>query len=342
MIRVGIAGIGFMGMIHYLAYERLGERVKVVAMCEKDRQRLNGDWRSIKGNFGPQGTIMNLEGIAKYENLEDFVHDPNVDLVDICLPPWLHASTAIAALRAGKHVLCEKPIALHVADAEQMVRAAEENGRQLMVGQVLPFFAPYRFAYEVARDGRYGRLLGGHFERIISDPLWLKDFWDPNGCGGPIVDLHIHDAHFIRLLFGMPRAVRTIGRMRGEVAEFYQTQFLYEDRRLVVSAMGGVIFQQGRPFNHAYEIYFEKATVAYDLWANLPVTVLTEDGRVERPELPGGDEIDAFAAELAEALNAVETGQPSPLLDGRLARDALLLGEKETQSLRSGKEVAVT
>lgn len=341
MIRVGIVGIGFMGMIHYLAYQRLGDRVKVVAMCEKDRERLHGDWRSIKGNFGPQGTIMNLEGIAKYENIEDFVKDPSVDIVDICLPPWLHASTAIAALRAGKHVLCEKPIALRIADAEQMVKTAEECGKQLMVGQVLPFFAPYRFAYEAARDNRYGKLIGGHFERIISDPLWLKDFWDPNGCGGPMVDLHIHDAHFIRLLFGMPRAVRTIGRMRGEVAEFYQTQFLFDDPRVVVSALGGVIFQQGRPFNHAYEIYFEKATIAYDLWANLPVTVLTEDGRVERPELGDGDEIAAFARELSEALSAIESGRPSELLDGRLARDALLLGEKETESLRTGREVSV-
>jgi predicted dehydrogenase len=341
MVRVGIAGIGFMGMIHYLAYQRLGSRVQVVAMCEKDRDRLHGDWRSIKGNFGPQGTIMNLEGIAKYENLEEFVQDPNIDMVDICLPPWLHAPAAMAALRAGKHVLCEKPIALRIADAEQMVQTAEQAGRQLMVGQVLPFFAPYRFAYEAARDGRYGKLLGGHFERIISDPLWLKDFWDPNACGGPMVDLHIHDAHYIRLLFGMPRAVRTIGRMRGEVAEFFQTQFLFDDPSLMVSAICGVIFQQGRPFNHAYEIHFEKATVAFDLWANLPVTVLTEDGRVERPELPGGDEIDAFAAELAEALTAVETGKPSPLLDGRLARDALLLGEKQTESLRCRREIPI-
>jgi len=341
MVRVGIAGIGFMGMIHYHAYQRLGGRVQVVAMCEKDRERLHGDWRSIKGNFGPQGTLMNLEGIAKYENLEDFVQDPNIDLVDICLPPWLHAKTAISALRAGKHVLCEKPIALRVSDADEMVRAAEESGKQLMVGQVLPFFPPYRFAYEVAKDARYGTLLGGHFERVISDPLWLKDFWDPNGCGGPVVDLHIHDAHFIRLLFGMPRAVRTIGRMKGDVAEFFQTQFLFDHGKLMVSALCGVIFQQGRPFNHAYEMHFEKATVAYDLWANLPVTVLTEDGKVERPELPGGDEIDAFAQELAEALKAVETGQPSALLDGRLARDALLLGEKQTESLRTGKEVAI-
>ena len=49
------------------------------------------------------------------------------------------------------------------------------------------------------------RLLGGHFLRVISDPLWLKDFYDPHRVGGPLVDLHVHDAHFIRLLFGMPQ-----------------------------------------------------------------------------------------------------------------------------------------
>ena len=86
MIRVGIAGLGFMGMIHYLAYQKL-KGVKVAAMCEMDRARLAGDWRSIKGNFGPAGTMMDLSGIAKYERLEAMLADGKLDMIDICLPP---------------------------------------------------------------------------------------------------------------------------------------------------------------------------------------------------------------------------------------------------------------
>ena len=110
-----------------------------------------------------------------------------------------------------------------------MVKTAEAAGKQLMIGQVLPFFPEYAFAYEAVRSGKYGRLLGGHFKRVISDPQWLKDFYDPKKVGGPMLDLHVHDAHFIRLLCGMPKAVFTSGRMRGEVAEYFTSQFLFDD-----------------------------------------------------------------------------------------------------------------
>ena len=90
MIRVGIAGIGFMGMIHYLAYQKV-RGVKVAALCEQDATRLAGDWRSIKGNFGPPGQIVDLTGIARYRDLDEMMADETLDLIDCCLPPSWHA-----------------------------------------------------------------------------------------------------------------------------------------------------------------------------------------------------------------------------------------------------------
>ena len=347
MINVGIAGIGFMGMIHYLAYKKLGG-VKVRAICEQDPARLAGDWRTIKGNFGPPGKMMDLAGIARYSTLEDLVADPALDVIDVCLPPCLHAPTAVLALRCGKHVFCEKPIALDTAAADQMVKAAGKAGKMLMIGHVLPFFPEYRLAYQTIVAGKYGKLLGGHFKRVISDPLWLPDFYNPATTGGPMVDLHVHDAHFIRLICGMPRAVQTVGRMRGQVAELFSTQFLFDDPSLAVTATCGALGQQGRSFTHAYEIYLERATLLFD-FANfvdkpilaMPVTVLTDTGRVLRPELGSGDPIDSFAAELHEVVRCVRTGSPSPLLDGQLARDALVLCHRQTQSLVKRKAVRV-
>ena len=131
---------------------------------------------------------------------------------------------------------------------------------------MLPFFPEYHFAYETIQSGKYGRLLGGHFKRIISDPAWLPDFYNPQKVGGPMLDLHVHDAHFIRLVCGMPKAVQSVGTMRGEVVERFTTQFLYDPPRMV-TATSGVIDQQGRPFTHAYEIYLEKATLFFDYMA---------------------------------------------------------------------------
>ncbi len=325
MVNVGIAGIGFMGMIHYLAYQRLGG-VRVRAICEQDPDRLAGDWRKIKGNFGPQGTVMDLEGVARYARLEDLMADPTIDVVDVCLPPSLHSHVAIMASKAGKHVFCEKPIALLPADADRMVKAAERARRQLLIGHVLPFFPEYRFAYQTVSSQKYGKFLGGSFKRVISDPLWIKDFYDPKVAGGPMVDLHIHDAHFIRLLGGMPRWVQTVGRMRGAVAELFSSQFLFDDPGLMVTATSGAIRQQGRPFTHAYEIYLERATLLFDsggVAANgapaMPVTVLTDNGRVLKPKLGAGDAIDSFAAELKEMIRCVRSQSESHLLDGQLA-----------------------
>lgn len=341
MINVGIAGLGFMGMTHYNAYQKV-RGAKVCAICEQDPKRLAGDWRSIQGNFGPRGTKVDLSGIAKYGELADMLADPKLDMIDICLPPAAHAAVAVAASKAGKHVLCEKPIALKTTDAQRMVKAAQAAGRMLMIAHVLPFVPEYTFAYKAATDGRYGKLLGGNFKRVISDPVWMDHFYDPDVCGGPMIDLHIHDAHFIRLLFGMPRAVQSVGRMRGEVAEYFNSQFLFDDPRLVVTATSGVIDQQGRPFTHGYEIHFERATLVFDSGDGLPLTVLTADGKVKRPKLGSPDMTAAFPTELKEAARAIRTGQPSALLDGQLARDALVLGQKQTQSIvRGGRAVKV-
>ena len=345
MINVGIAGLGFMGMIHYLAYQKAAG-VRVAAMCEQDAKRLAGDWRSIKGNFGPEGQMMDLSGVAKYSNLDEMLADPKLDAVDICLPPSWHARVAVAASKAGKHVFCEKPIALEPQDADAMVAAARDAGKLLLIGHVLPFFPEYQWAYQAISSGRYGKLLGGYFKRIISDPQWLPDFYNPKTTGGPMIDLHIHDAHYIRLICGMPKAVRTVGIMRGEVAELFQSQFLF-DRDLVVTAASGALRQQGRGFTHAFEIYLEKATLLFDFAAigkeshHLPLTVLAEDGGVERPPLAGGDPIDAFAAEIAEVVQSIEKKKPSALLNGDLARDALVLGQRQTQSLVEKRQVEV-
>ena len=347
MLNIGIAGIGFMGMTHYNAYQQV-RGAKVSALCEQDEKRLAGDWRSIKGNFGPQGTKMDLSGIDRYDKLDDLLGDPKVDVIDVCLPPAEHVDVTIRALKAGKHVFCEKPIALKAADARRMVKTARQTDRQLLVGHVLPFFPEYDFAYKAITSGKYGKLLGGHFKRMISDPLWLPDFYNPKKVGGPMLDLHVHDAHFIRLAFGMPTAVQSVGSMRGEVAERFTTQFRFDDPALAVTATSGVIDQQGRSFTHAYEIYLEKATILFDAAAigkdwvvGYPLTVLTSDGRVKHPKLGGGDPCDAFVAELKEVTRAIRTGTESPLLDGNLACDAVVLCQKQTQSVRTGRAVKV-
>jgi predicted dehydrogenase len=282
---------------------------------------------------------MDLSGVSKYASLDEMLADPSLDMIDVCLPPSAHADVTISALKAGKHVFCEKPIALKAADGKRMVEAAKASGKLLLIGQVVPFFPEFNFAYKAITNGKYGKLLGGHFKRMISDPTWLPDFFNPEKVGGPMLDLHIHDAHFIRLICGMPRQVQSVGTMRGEVVERFSTQFLFDDPQLNVTAASGVISQQGRPFTYAYEIYLEKATILCE-YAALPKAgdIVTP---VTLPKIPSGDVMVTFIAELAEVVRSVSSNTPSPILSGELARDALTICFKETESVRKGKAVKV-
>jgi predicted dehydrogenase len=345
MIRIGLVGLGFIGWIHWLAYQKLAG-VRVAAICENDPKRLTGDLRGIQGNFGPPGEQIDLTGIGTYSKFDDLLADPQIDVVDISLPTSLHADMAIKALDAGKHVFCEKPMALRLADCERMVDAAKRANRLLMIGHVLPFFPEYDWALKTIRSGEYGEVLGGAFRRVIADPTWVRDFWSPERIGGPMLDLHVHDAHFIRLVFGMPTEVVTSGRMRDGLPEFWHSQFRFGDRGLAVAATSGTINQQGRAFTHAYEIHLERATLMFDFAVIggegrylCEPTLLDDQGGVQRAQLPGGDPIDAFANELREVVRCVRDGQTSEILGAILAQDAMRLCEKQAESLRRGAPV---
>ena len=268
------------------------------------------------------------------------MNDPNVDLIDICLPPYLHTEVAIRAFENGKHVICEKPMALSIDECDQIMQAAAKSDRQALVGHVLPFFPEYAYVKNLVGRRSYGKLLGGEFKRTISDPSWLADFYRPDKVGGPLIDLHVHDAHFIRMLFGMPDAVHSVGRTRDEVVEYCATLFEYPDSNYVVSCISGVINQQGRPFAQGFEIHLENATVQFefggfvDQGESMPLKVLTDDGQVVRPELGDGDPVAAFVIELSEVIDIVSGQRPSSgVLDAKLARDAIELCHLQSQSV---------
>src|SRR3954451_1174291 len=308
MVRIGLVGLGFMGMIHYLAARKL-KGAEVVAICSRDEKKLAGDWRDIKGNFGPRGEMMDLSRLKKYRRLNDLLADPDIDMIDVCNPTHLHPETALRGLAAGKHVLVEKAIALETAEADAMVAAAKKAGKLLMVAHVLPFFPEFKFLADAVRGGQNGKLLGGHFKRIISRPDWSADIGDASKTGGPAIDLHIHDTHFIGLVAGVPEKVFSVGRAAPDGAvEYLTTDYLYGSGGPTVTCSSGAVAASGRPFVHGFEIYLEKATLAYSS-GGPPLTVYTADGKARPAKLKGGEELSGFTAELQTAVNGVESGK---------------------------------
>lgn len=340
MIRIGIAGLGFMGMIHYHAAQRL-TGAKVAAIATRDRRKLTGDWTSIRGNFGPTGGQMDLSGIRCHERFESLLGDSEIDLIDICTPTQQHPEMAIAALAAGKHVLVEKPIALNLADADRMLEAAAKANRLLMVGHVLPFFPEFAYLAETVRSGRLGKLLAVQFQRIIARPDWSAAIADASQTGGPAIDLHIHDTHFIRMLFGMPSRVMASGVIENYLAAYLNTQYDFGDCGPAVACSSGALMPPGRPFVHGFEAYFQSGAVIFQS-GTTPLTDYRSDGGIEQLSPSSGDPVESFANELQAAVTSITESKCCPELDGQLARDALALCEYERNSVQTKRIIEVS
>ncbi len=349
MVRAGLVGIGFMGWIHQLAYRR-SPSAELVAFASRDPKKRMGDWRGIQGNFGPPGEVIDVSQMQVYETVDQLLDDPSLDVIDICLPPHLHVDVAIAALEHGKHVLCEKPFALSSADCDRVLKVSEKCGRSVMVAHVLPYIGPFAYAIQLAQSGKYGKAIGGFFKRTISNPDWIPDFFDPNRVGGPMIDLNVHDAHFIRMLFGAPRQVTAVGRTvasNRSVTKYTHVIYEFDDPSVSVASAGGVIDSPGRPFTHGFELNFEQATLQFEFAAfadgceTMPLKVLTHSGEVLRPTLASGDDITAFELEIADMVTSIETGVVITKLSPMVARDAIHLAECVQRSVVERRAIRV-
>lgn len=348
-VRIGLLGIGFMGMTHFEGAKAI-RGGRIAAICTRSEKKLAGDWSDIQGNFGPRGSDqVDLTDVKTYRDHREMFQDPDIDLVDICLPTDQHEAMVLEALAAGKHVLVEKPIAIALDAADRMVQAARTTGRLLMVGQVLPFFPEFRWARETVQCGQYGKVRAASFRRVIAEPNWSAGMNDFRKLGGWGIDLHIHDNHYIGLLCGVPKQVFSRGLLVDGLVNHVCTQYLYDDRDLTVSAISGGIAAAGLKFAHSFEIFLERATIQYDAgtygeaWVvNRPLTLIASDGAVTNPAPGGSTEwCAAFTDELQTAIDSVQAGVAAPILSGELAHDALRLCHAEAESIATGRPAKV-
>ena len=142
MVRLAILGVGWAGTRHVEAIRELDRKVAVNCLVDNDPDHVRAKAQEL--------------GIPKaYTDLEDALLDSDVDAVSICLPHHLHCPAALAAAGAGKHILCEKPLATTVDEATRMIEAAAENGVSLYVAENVPYQPRSRFLREIVRTGTY-------------------------------------------------------------------------------------------------------------------------------------------------------------------------------------------
>ncbi len=187
MINVAILGMGGMGWFHATRLLQLSN-VQLVAIADIEPDRLNAK-RGVTINLGGSEKEVDLSGVARFGDAGELIRRADAEVIDICLPSYLHAPYAIEALQAGKHVLCEKPMALTVEDADRMIAAARAAGRALMIAQCIRFWPECLFLRDCARDGRFGRLLSLNIFRLGGRLIWSWQNWflDPARSGGAVI-----------------------------------------------------------------------------------------------------------------------------------------------------------
>lgn len=304
-MKIGMLGLGFMGSTHLQGWSRI-PHAEILAVLDKNDTRLSGDLSSIQGNLGGPGRNMDFSAVRKYRSIDDILADPDIEAVDICLPTFLHATVAIRALRAGKHVLVEKPMALNGNDADSMVAEADRAGRTLMGAQVLRFLPEYRELSRLVKSGQLGVIRSAFFRRRTAVPSWGPWEMDKEKSGGAIFDLLIHDVDMSQHLFGVPKTMSSTGYedLAGGI-DTIVSEFHYPAVGQV-TITGGWFHRGDYPFSMEFTVVGDCGVVEYSS-AGRPMTVYWADGRREPVCLP---ERDGYEAELEYFLACCLNGAP--------------------------------
>ena len=336
MINVGVIGLGYMAATHLKALKSV-TGAKVTALCNPSGKHLDGDFSSVAGNMPGQEVLRwDMTNVNAHRDPKAFLNDPNVHLVDICAPTYAHYDLVIEALEAGKHVICEKPLARTSAQAREMVEVAKRQNRLLMPAMCLRFFPTWDWLKRAISENRYGRVQSASFRRVAQAPGWgQSSFLDGRKSGGALLDLHIHDVDFVLYCFGRPRSVFSTGfsKVSGAI-DHVTTQYQYDTfTGPQVTTEGSWAMTPGFGFNMAYTVIFERATADYDLSRGPQALKLFEAGK--DPQVLTVDGLDGYAGELQHIVDCIRENQPLSRVTAEEGISALEICEAEENSISS-------
>ncbi len=340
MQHIIIAGFGFMGTMHAQIYQKL-KQARIVAVVDTATARARASMKKL----GVEAPL--------YDDLARALAEVEAEVVDICLPTDLHLSNALLAIKAGRHVFCEKPIALTSSDGWKIAKAAAEAGVTAQVGQCIRFWPEYMAFKNLLESGKAGKLVSLTLQRRSALPSHSSDHWllDPKRSGGAAVDLHIHDTDFILYLFGMPEAVRSFSPGSEPWSSQIFTQYLYE--RICVTAECGWNYPRKWGFQMAFQAVFEDGAVEYDNGADPTITVTL--GRGQKKPLPfknpsigssvtGSGNVSALGGyfnELQSFVRSLDAGRAPETATPDEATRSLEIVLAELESVKTRKQVSL-
>ena len=295
MRKVALVGVGGISGAHIPAWNKM-EDVELVALCDIRPERMEP-----------------YPAQRHYTDFDTMLENEQIDILDICVPTYLHADFAVQAMQKKIHVLSEKPISLKKADVARVYQAAEDNGVQFMVAQVLRFWPEYAVVKEIYDKKTYGALLSGSMTRLGCYPKWSWDNWMMDEARSGLVpfDLHIHDLDFMVYAFGKPKHV-VCHRARRPEQDYLNAVYEY-DGFFITSAASW--YASPYPFTAGFCFQFEHAVVA---WEKGEMKIYEQNGKIWNPigaDAKGetGDiglpQSDAYANEIRYFADCVREGK---------------------------------
>jgi len=197
--------------------------------------------------------------------VDEMIEKEDLDLVDICLPTFLHKDAAIKVLESGINVLVEKPMAMNSEEAREMLEAEKCSGKRLMVGHCVRFNNAYSTMREAIKSGDYGKLICADFSRLSAVPLWRMNKGGPNKgrLDGVILDMHIHDVDYVQSVFGLPKAISAVASKNNfTYCDSVSTTFKYEDAYVNIRGDWGL--PQSFKFTAPFRVNMEKGAFVGD------------------------------------------------------------------------------
>jgi len=335
MIRVGIVGLGFMGRMHYRCWKAIPDAT-ITAICEANPKVLAAAGEPSQGNVEGAADHIDLEDVSVHSDLGELLATRSVDALSITLPTFLHPDTTVKALEAGVHVLCEKPMALDVADCDRMAAAARSAARVLQIGHCIRFWPEYVVTRQLIQGGLFGRTIAASFRRYTAMPAWSPDSWfaDETRSGGQPLDLHIHDTDYIHHVFGLPVTVSSVA---DGPQTYISTHYHYNDGPAVV-AESTWRMAPAFGFEMSFVVALERATILFNSSNTPSFRVLQTDGPRPIPEIPPGD---GYSREIEHFARAVAGETIEPIITPEQARDTIRLVLAEKQSAREGRSISL-
>lgn len=243
MLKIGLVGVGGISGAHIPAWDAM-EATALVAICDIRPERMEP-----------------YPDKRHYTDFSEMLENEELDILDICLPTYLHADFSIKAMEKGINVICEKPISLKEEDVERVYATAQRMNVKFMVAQVLRFWPEYELIKELYDSQKYGRLLAGYMNRLSAYPRWNWDNWmqDESRSGHVPYDLHVHDLDFITYAFG---AAANVQSHRSHLPDQDYICATYEYPDFFITAESAW-YAAPLPFAAGFRFQFEKALVTY-------------------------------------------------------------------------------